>query len=101
MKTVLLHFPHVVHQSVAHFVESFDRPPDSKKCAIKWTTKSLGQAVAILTLATCAHASVTNVAWYRLGENDPGAASGHVVNSSTMDFVGTNHLKRFGSPLFT
>src|SRR6266571_2248302 len=32
----------------------------------------------VLTLVTCAHATVTNIAWYRLGENDPGAASGQV-----------------------
>ena len=55
----------------------------------------------VFAFATCTDASVTNVTWYRLGENDPGAASGQVANSTTMDFVGTNHLKRFGSPLYT
>ena len=29
--------------------------------------------------------NVTNVAWYRLGENDPGAASGSVANSTVGD----------------
>src|SRR6185436_5526992 len=51
--------------------------------------------------ATCAHATVTNVAWYRLGDNDPGAASGQVVNSTTTDFVGVRNLNRFGSPVYT
>src|SRR5258707_2590112 len=55
----------------------------------------------VLAFATCAEASLTNVAWYRLGENDPGAVSGQVVNSTTMDFVGVNHLQRFGSPSYT
>src|SRR5437899_1963704 len=58
-------------------------------------------AFTVLALATRSHATVTNAAWYRLGENDPGAASGQIVNSTTMDFVGTNHLKRFGSPRYT
>jgi len=64
---------------------------------------------AILLLATLCgallarptHATVTNVAWYRLGETDPDATSGQVVNTTTMDVVGTNHLKRFGSPRYT
>ena len=55
----------------------------------------------VLVFVTGADASVTNVAWYRLGENDPGAASGQVVNSTTMDFVGANHLTRVGSPRYT
>lgn len=35
-------------------------------------------------------------AWYRLGENDPGAAPFFPVGFATMDFFGTNHLNRFG-----
>src|SRR5437899_1411955 len=57
--------------------------------------------VFVLTLTSGAHATVTNLAWYRLGENDPGAVSGQVVNSTTMDFVGVNHLERLGSPSYT
>jgi hypothetical protein len=60
-----------------------------------------GLAFAILALATTAHATVTNVAWYRLGENDPGAASGLAVTSATTDAVGANHLRQFGGPLYT
>ena len=52
-------------------------------------------------LVTPIHAAVTNVAWYRLGENDPGAASGAIANSTTLDFAGSKHLNRFGSPLYT
>lgn len=40
---------------------------------------------------------VTNRAWYRLGENDGGAASGLPVTGPTADFVGTNHLVRHGN----
>src|SRR5437899_12808290 len=57
--------------------------------------------VFAITFAACARATMTNIAWYRLGENDPGAASGQVVNSTTKDFIGTNDLKRFGSPTYT
>src|SRR6266436_6197806 len=67
---------------------------------LPWGGRVLSLAFTV-GLAPCAHATVTNVAWYRLGENDPGAASGQIVNSTTMDFVGTNHLKRFGSPRYT
>src|SRR5262245_49805960 len=40
-------------------------------------------------------------AWYRLGENDPGAASGLAVTNTTTDLVGTNHLKQYNSPRYT
>src|SRR5882672_1935486 len=57
--------------------------------------------VLLLLTQAATRASVTNVAWYRLGENDLGAASGQVVNSTTTDLMGANDLKRFGSPLYT
>src|SRR5215470_10800062 len=57
--------------------------------------------LALLVLAsTCANASVTNVAWYRLGENDPGAASGATV-TNTANLLGFNSLKPIGSPRYT
>jgi hypothetical protein len=56
---------------------------------------------AFLVSSRPAHATVTNVAWYRLGENDPGAASGQVANSTTVDAIGVNHLKRFGTARYT
>src|SRR5436190_9918378 len=55
----------------------------------------------LVFFATCARATVTNIAWYRLGENDPGAAAGQVVNSTTKDVIGSNDLKAFGSPVYS
>lgn len=46
-------------------------------------------------------ANITTVAWYRLGENDSGAASGQAVKTTTTDLVGVNPLRRFGSPRYT
>jgi len=47
------------------------------------------------------HASVTSVAWYRFGEADPGAFSGAIVNITSQDSVGGNHLQRVGNPRYT
>lgn len=47
-----------------------------------------------------ARATVATVAWYRLGENDSGAASGLLVNSTTLDFAGSRHLQRYGTPIY-
>src|SRR5436190_5285232 len=55
----------------------------------------------IVVLAASAHATVTNIAWYRLGENDPGAASGVAVSTRTIDLAGGRDLPQFGSPLYT
>src|SRR5437016_10484823 len=66
-----------------------------------WGGRVLSLAFTVLGFVTCTHAAVTNVAWYRLGENDPGAASGQIVNSTTMDLVGGNNLNRAGSPHYT
>ena len=38
------------------------------KTSLLFAARSLSCLVFAATLATCAHASVTNVAWYRLGE---------------------------------
>ena len=56
--------------------------------------------LAFSLLATGAQAAVTNVAWYRLGENDPGAGSG-VMATNTADLLGLNPLKPIGSPRYT
>ncbi len=56
---------------------------------------------AATALASSAEAAVTNVAWYRLGENDPGAASGAAVTSPTTDLVVGKHLPQFGNPRYT
>jgi microcystin-dependent protein len=52
-------------------------------------------------LAPTARATVTNMAWFRLGEVDAGAVSGGAVNSTSQDIAGTNQLTRFGSPYYT
>jgi hypothetical protein len=54
-----------------------------------------------LLLLLDANATVTNVAWYRLGENDAGAASGGIVDAATIDLVGANHLKQYNNPRYT
>ena len=57
--------------------------------------------LAATLLAMGAHAAVTPVAWYRLGENDPGAASGAAVTNQTTDLLGTRHLNQTGGPRYT
>ena len=59
-----------------------------------------GLACLIILGATCGHASVTTVAWYRMGENDPGATAGLVVSSRAVDLVGTDPLRRLGLPVY-
>jgi alpha-L-arabinofuranosidase len=54
----------------------------------------------LVALATCVQANVTNVVWYRLGEDDPGAAAG-LAATNTVDLIGLRDLKPFGSPLYT
>lgn len=41
------------------------------------------------------------MAWYRLGENDPGAASGLAVTNTTTDLLGLHHARQVGSPRYT
>jgi autotransporter-associated beta strand protein len=45
--------------------------------------------------------ALTNIAWYRLGEADPGAFGGGLVQSTTRDSAGSNHLQRLGFPSYT
>src|SRR5213078_1953747 len=61
----------------------------------------LALAFTLLALATSSHAAVTNVAWYRLGEKDPGAVSGQIVSSASVDLIGPRPLRRFGTPRYT
>jgi alpha-L-arabinofuranosidase len=56
--------------------------------------------VSVAAPATCGHAVVTNVVWFRLGENDPGAASGLAATNTTA-LVGSRVLKAFGNPVYT
>jgi len=78
------------------------RPTKSARALAQSTTWRLVATLLLLTaLLPCARATVTNVAWYRLGENDPGATSGLAVTGTTTDLVGANHLRQFGGPLYT
>jgi len=45
-------------------------------------------------------AAVSPVAWYRLGDKDPGAAAGAVGNATTLDFIAARNLNRVGSPTY-
>ena len=67
-------------------------------CALYQLTLS---CACILTAIPAARATVTSVAWYRLGENDPGGIPGLTVTNTTADGIGTKHLKQFGGPLYT
>ncbi|NQU40061.1 MAG: LamG domain-containing protein [Lentisphaerae bacterium] len=67
--------------------------------------RSMYTVLAIVLLAsllgiTSAWATVTNVAWYRLGEDDSGATAGATGNAPTADLMGHN-LGRHGSPLYS
>ena len=55
----------------------------------------------VMALAICVHATVTNVVWYRLGENDPGAANGVAVTNTTADLTGFESLKQYGNPIYS
>lgn len=68
---------------------------------MKFNGTILCLVLLITGLPSQMRATVTNAAWYRLGENDPGAASGLAVTNTTADIIGTNHLKQFSSPLYT
>ena len=57
--------------------------------------------VLLLTFSTASQAAVTNVAWYRLGEDDPGAASGVAVTGFTTNLTGIQNLIPFGGPRYT
>jgi len=54
-----------------------------------------------LGFASACPAAITVLDYYRLGENDPGAASGNAVNSCTRNTAGTNHLAQVGGPRYT
>src|SRR5215468_9860900 len=54
----------------------------------------------LAVLCSSARASITVLDYYRLGEDDPGAASGADF-TSTRDDVRTNHLTVFDAPFWT
>lgn len=53
------------------------------------------------SLAAPLLAATTTLDLYRLGENDPGAASGNTGNATTIDAVGPNNLAQTGAPTYT
>src|SRR5688572_12370666 len=59
-------------------------------------------AFTLLTLlATAAHGAVTNVAWYRLGEDDARPVAGEPGLPLTIDVMRDKHLRRVGAPLYS
>jgi hypothetical protein len=54
----------------------------------------------VILLAARAQATVTNIVWYRLGENDPGASPGAVA-TNTVDFVSGHNLTFFGPATYS
>ncbi len=66
----------------------------------------LRSALHLLCLAftvafvTSTRATITNIVWYRLGENDPGAAPGLTV-THTIDLIGLENLNPLGTPVYT
>jgi len=59
----------------------------------------LAVALLLLALAPAARATVTNLAYWRLGENDPGAVNGGAASSTTNLLGGALNL--VGSPAYT
>jgi hypothetical protein len=57
--------------------------------------------ILIIAPAAATHAGVTNLVWYRLGENDPGAATGLAVTNTTADLAGGGPLTQFNGPRYT
>src|SRR5215468_1883421 len=59
----------------------------------------LATLLFVLALAPCARATVTNIAYYRFGENDSGAVNGGAAASAT-NLVG-GQMNLVGSPVYT
>ena len=68
---------------------------------MKFSHRVTASSFAVLVVAFAAHlqAVVTNVAWYRLGENDPGATSSGAV-TNTVDLIDLKNLKPYNGPLY-
>lgn len=84
-------------------VRSFHGTPRST--LMKTQTASIpavGLFLAAALLAGSARAAVLTVAYYRLGENDPGAADGVTANETAVDSGGSANLTRVGTaPLYS
>jgi hypothetical protein len=66
-------------------------------------SKYLGRwvAAALVCAVAVADAAVTTVAYYRLGEADPGAVVGAVAANPTLPSTGAVNLPRIGSPVYS
>ena len=58
-------------------------------------------AMVIAALSVASHAGVKPQAYYRLGDDDPGAVSGGLVNSTSTDSSGSRDLTRTGEVLYS
>jgi len=68
------------------------------------TTRILLAVVAIgfATGLSTSYGAVNTVAWYKLGEGDPGALAGNTGNATTLDSSGNGfHLTRSGAPTYS
>src|SRR5947207_5498788 len=66
------------------------------------TTRTLQFACALALADAARAATVQPLAWYRLGDDDPGAVAGNIGNDPTLDHT-TNHfdLSRAGPPRYS
>lgn len=69
----------------------------------RWNAVIGALALAALWLAVCeeASANIIPVAYYRLGDNDLGAAPGNTGNPTTKDALGAFDLTRAGTPTYS
>lgn len=65
------------------------------------TFGSVTSAVVTVTVESPSLSAGADVARYRLGEDDPGAAAGNPGDATTKDAVGTAGLSAFGGPLYS
>lgn len=65
------------------------------------TNLILVAAASALAFPMFASAAVTPIAYYRLGEADPGASAGTLGQDPTMDSAGAFHLARNGTPTYS
>ncbi len=75
--------------------ESFTR----RAKPIHHTARGIAIAASLACAALTAHATVTTVAWYQLGETDPGAAANALGQNPTLDSsINSFNLTRSGAP---
>lgn len=58
-------------------------------------------AAALICVVPAAHAAVTTVAYYKLGEADPGAVVGATAANPTVASAGSVNLPRIGAPVYS